>query len=107
MSRAPRKPAVPRVKVGAVVGLPDDIGIVEEMLVVEDCGDVGPDGEQVVGLHYRAEGCDDEFYTRARASELVDPPAESWGDQWWRKVVLPYRAMVRKERRAARRAATA
>lgn len=107
MSRAPRNPAVPRVKVGTVVGVPDDIGIVEEMLVVEDCGDVGPNGEQVVGLHYRVEACDEEFYTRARVSELVEPPTESWGDQWWRLVVLPYRAMVRRERRQARKAATA
>jgi hypothetical protein len=107
MSRAQRKPAVPRVKVGAVVGLPDDIGIVVEMVVVEDCGDLGPNGAQVVGLIYRVEACDEEFYTRARVSQLVDRPTESWGDQWWRKVVIPYRAMVRRERRQARKAATA
>jgi hypothetical protein len=95
------------VKVGTVAGLRDDLGIVDRVVVVEDRGDLGPNGEQMVGLSYRAEGCDEEFYTVAAATELTDPPTESWGDQWWRLVVLPFRAEMRKERRKARRAATA
>lgn len=105
MSRAPRKPAVPRVMIGTVAGLRDNLGIVERVVVVEDRGDRGPNGEQMVGLSYQVEGCDEEFYTVAVVTQLTDPPTESWGDQWWRLVVLPYRAAMRKERRKARRAA--
>jgi hypothetical protein len=107
MSRAPRKPAVPRVQVGSVVGLRDNLGIVDRMVVVEDRGDLGPNGEQMVGLSFQVDGCDEEFYTETVVSRLTDPPTESWADQWWRLVVVPFRAEMRKERRKARRAATA
>jgi hypothetical protein len=111
MSRAPRKPSLPRLKVGAVVGLPDDLGCVREALVIEDRGDIGPNGEQSVWLSYHIEDADGDFdgdfRTVALASELVDPPTESWADQFWSRVVLPYRAEMRKERRKARRSATA
>jgi hypothetical protein len=87
MSRTPRKPSVPRLKVGAVVGLPDDLGCVREALVIEDRGDVGPNGEQSVWLSYHIEDADGDFdgdfRTLALVSELTDPPTESWADQFW------------------------
>jgi hypothetical protein len=92
-------------KVGTIVGLRDDLGLVKEALVIEDRGDLGPGGEQIVRLSYQIEGCDEDFETEARVSELTDPPTEPYADQWWRWHA-PIRAEMRKDRRA-RRAATA
>ena len=110
MSGAPRKSSAARVKVGTIVGLPDGVGLVREALVIGDQGDIGPNGEQGVSLSYHVEDADGDFdgdfRTVALVTELVDPPTESWADQWWR-LTAPMRAQLRKERRRARRAATA
>jgi hypothetical protein len=106
MSRSSRRSAVPRVKVGAVVGLSDDMGCVREALVIGDRGDLGPGGEQIVRLSYKVDDGREEEETEARVSRLADPPTEPYEDQVWR-ALAPIRAMMRKERRQARKAATA
>jgi hypothetical protein len=87
-------------KVGTVVGMPDGLGIVWEAVVIEDRGDLGPNGEQIVRLSYQIEDGGEDFETERRATELTEPPTESYGDQWWRQL-----AGVRAEWRKARRAA--
>jgi hypothetical protein len=91
-------------KVGTVVGVRDGLGIVEEAMVVEDRGDLGPGGEQIVRVRFEVEEGEEDFETECRVSELTEPPTESYGDQWWR-VTAAARAEWRKERRARKAAA--
>jgi hypothetical protein len=84
-------------KVGTVVGLPDYLGIVIKAVVIEDRGDLGPNGEQIVRLLSQFGDDDEDFETEERVSRLTEPPTESYGDQWWRQ-----RAEWRKARRAAK-----
>jgi hypothetical protein len=88
--------------VGTRVGLPDDLGIVTDAVIVEDRGDLGIHGEQIVRLQYRVEGVDEDFETETSVLRLVEPPTESVGEQLGRL----YRRLEA-ERRRARRAATA
>ena len=103
MRRSSRKP---RVKVGTIVGLPDDIGIVTRALVIEDRGDLGPNGEQMVRLSLETDEGEEDVETEPVVSDLVEPPTEPVEEQWWR-LTAPLRAQQRKARRARRRAATA
>ncbi len=96
-----RKPADPRMTVGTIVGMPDDIGLVREAEVIEDRGDLGRNGEQMVRLRYRVTGLDEDFETERPVSSLLPPPTESVLEQL-RRIRAPQRA----ERRKARRAAT-
>ena len=89
-------------RVGTIVGMPDDLGIVNTAEVVEDRGNLGIGGEQIVRLRFRVEGVDEDFETERPVSELTAPPTESIADQLRRRD----RAERRKVQRA-RRAATA
>jgi hypothetical protein len=102
MSRPSRKPAIPRLAVGASVGYP--IGeFVREALVIDDLGDLGAQGEQIVGVRVLVDDADGgDFETGASVLRLVEPPAESIDEQ-----VRRLRRQYRAERRRARRAATA
>ncbi len=96
-----RKPAGPRMTVGTIVGLADDIGVVREAEVIEDRGDLGRGGEQMVRLRYRIDGVDEDFEIERRVSTLLPPPTESVLEQLRR-----IRARQRAERRKAGRVAT-
>jgi hypothetical protein len=87
-------------KVGTRVGLPTDFGIVREALVIEDRGDLGVHGEQIVRLLYRIEGADEDFETECRVTVLTEPPTASIVDQLRRRD-----ARRRAERRKAQRTA--
>ena len=102
MSRASRRSAAQRVKVGTLVGY--RIGrTVQEAEVIEDRGDLGADGEQLVRLLVRMdEYHGGDFETETSVLRLAERPTESPLDQLRRLDRLD-----RAERRKARRAATA
>ncbi len=85
--------------VGTIVGMPDDIGVVREAEVIEDRGDLGRGGEQMVRLRYRIDGVDEDFETEEEVSRLLPPPTESVLEQL-RRIRAPQRAERRKARRA-------
>ena len=79
--------------------MPNDLGIVRVAEVIEDRGNLGIGGEQIVRLRFRVEGVDEDFETERPVSELTAPPTGSIIDQLRRR--------DRAERRKARRAAPA
>jgi hypothetical protein len=88
-------------KVGTRVGY--RIGeTVREGVVIEDRGDLGVHGEQIVGVRVLVDDQDGgDFETETSVLRLVEPPTESVVDQL-RRLDRRERAELRKARRAAK-----
>jgi hypothetical protein len=80
-------------------------GGVVDAEVIEDRGDLGQGGEQIVRLRYRITAAEEDLESEMPVSWLVAPPTEPLIEQFRRRDALE-RAARRNVARRARRAAT-